>query len=503
MNVLQCFFAAFVVFGCHEVNSKESKTADIDDQSTAVTLIFKHYTPTFNTFQVGDGIYVQTDPVPIKILDNFIARNIEPKPNRIDTIVVHVAGKSVLLKHKYNHFKAAQIVLLAGDIIQIEYYNDIPTFHVLNRKVKLFDFSYDSLRDSRFYKGQKFTALQRYNYPELNYKTASDINFYEMNAKEKNDGLTAIDDIKRELQFIDSLESNDLMSRIQYRQHSDFLLFSMFSIQYKCLQIDEQRCITILDSCREAMLPEPYSYFLDFCESYARQKFEKVAPMLKFSNGKMTDFRIVYDSIAETNLFPKRIRNLMLYKYLDRIGEHFSISDFKIFVKKFQERVSDTFLVNNLQATYFLDFDKLRFISDSVYLMTDDKRKVTLESFMKTKRGKVIFVDMWASWCAPCIESLPFSKKLSAKYHDRDVEVLVLSIDKNYENWRKASAKLGLKDFKNSFLIVNPESSSYLKALKIESIPRYLIYDKNGALKHSNAPDPRNPSLFQEIERLL
>ncbi|MCY4012245.1 MAG: TlpA disulfide reductase family protein [Gammaproteobacteria bacterium] len=58
--------------------------------------------------------------------------------------------------------------------------------------------------------------------------------------------------------------------------------------------------------------------------------------------------------------------------------------------------------------------------------------------------NKIVLVDFWASWCAPCIKQFPHLKDLRAQYGDRGFEVVGVSLDTDEEDWREASADHGL-----------------------------------------------------------
>ena len=44
-------------------------------------------------------------------------------------------------------------------------------------------------------------------------------------------------------------------------------------------------------------------------------------------------------------------------------------------------------------------------------------------------RGKVVFINLWATWCPPCIEEMPTMQRLYERLHDRGLEVLAISLD--------------------------------------------------------------------------
>jgi thiol-disulfide isomerase/thioredoxin len=215
------------------------------------------------------------------------------------------------------------------------------------------------------------------------------------------------------------------------------------------------------------------------------------------------DYVSIYEDLELSTYLPPRIKELLLYKYLVLIGKNLPITTFRSFSKRFQESTSDSILVNNINTAFFLDFDRLRLVSDSVFLIDSYKNVTTLKSILEKNKDRVIYIDFWASWCLPCLKLLPASKKLSETYKNDSVSVIYLSIDRNYDDWRKSASKNDLLFHDNSFLIVNPATASYLNELKLNEIPRYLLFDKKGNLIYEKAPHPDDEELKTVIKGLL
>lgn len=126
-------------------------------------------------------------------------------------------------------------------------------------------------------------------------------------------------------------------------------------------------------------------------------------------------------------------------------------------------------------------------------------KKVSLDDF----KGKVVYIDVWATWCGPCIQEIPALKKLKQDYKSKNLEIISISIDeqKDFEKWKKMIAE---KELKGIQLFADKDwKSEFIRAYGIDAIPRFIIIDKNGNILSADAPRPSSPQIREELDKAL
>lgn len=101
-------------------------------------------------------------------------------------------------------------------------------------------------------------------------------------------------------------------------------------------------------------------------------------------------------------------------------------------------------------------------------------RPVTLDQF----RGKVVFVDFWASWCGPCRQSLPLYEKLRADFAAEPFVILAVNVDEN-----EADAKAFLREHPVNYTILRDPQGTAPKAFGVAGMPSSYLIDRNGVVR--------------------
>ncbi|RZS99143.1 redoxin family protein [Aquimarina brevivitae] len=207
-------------------------------------------------------------------------------------------------------------------------------------------------------------------------------------------------------------------------------------------------------------------------------------------NGLQEDFR------------EKAIANYLMKESSQQKFEKSLIGLFKDFQDDYPKSNYSKYILPEIQKIVIFYERAESPLSDNVRILEEEFN--TLPELLEKFKGQKLYIDVWATWCGPCVrefESIPKSKKLLEQYNYKK---LYISFDnaKQQKKWLETIKYFDLKGFhylaNNKFIKDFSDKYSLMKGGY--SIPQYLLIDENGNIIAKNAP---RPSQIERLEKTL
>lgn len=173
------------------------------------------------------------------------------------------------------------------------------------------------------------------------------------------------------------------------------------------------------------------------------------------------------------------------------------IEDFQEVYEDFMRRCPD----EKLKTFIKIQYEKAKSLSagnpaPDFTLQSNKGKMVSLSDF----KGKVVYLDFWASWCGPCMYEVPFANKLMERFKGKDVVFLYVSLDEDLKVWEKTVRE---KEMGGVHLFAPGFENEVAKKYDVSAIPVHYIIDKSGKIFDNRPPRPSDEKLAQEIVRAL
>lgn len=125
-------------------------------------------------------------------------------------------------------------------------------------------------------------------------------------------------------------------------------------------------------------------------------------------------------------------------------------------------------------------------------------------------KGKYVYMDIWATWCGPCIKEIPSLKKVEEQFEGKNIQFVSVSVDDGrgykgdksaaYEGWKKMIAEKELGGMQ--LLADEGFRSQFIQDYKINGIPRFILVDPQGNVVSGDAPRPSSSQLVELFNSL-
>lgn len=119
--------------------------------------------------------------------------------------------------------------------------------------------------------------------------------------------------------------------------------------------------------------------------------------------------------------------------------------------------------------------------------------KVSLKDFS----GKYLYLDVWATWCKPCMVEYPYLKKLEEHFiNTENVQIISISTDRDFNKWENYITDNAM----HGVQLYAGEDSDFVKFYDIGALPRFIFLDSKGKIINPDEIRPSNPELLPMLE---
>jgi thiol-disulfide isomerase/thioredoxin len=197
------------------------------------------------------------------------------------------------------------------------------------------------------------------------------------------------------------------------------------------------------------------------------------------------------------------LRQMVLTETLQQRLNQSEIRMFEKYENLIEKYITKSYLKEplfNLYRQTLSRLDNPKLASDAILSkLNGTSLKSDIDSIISTNKGKVIYMDCWATWCGPCIAEMPNSKKLMEQYKRKQLAFVFICLDSNEQNWKSIISKYSIGG--QHFLLTKTQSNDFRKVFGINGVPHYILFDKKGNISENGTESP----LFikEKIDKLL
>lgn len=199
-------------------------------------------------------------------------------------------------------------------------------------------------------------------------------------------------------------------------------------------------------------------------------------------NPEILDSLIFFGIVKNTT--DPLLRQMSLSEMLFEKLEVSNIGIFDKYQKEIDEIITEPYLREPILKEYHNTRDRLSnpIIASDIVLEKLKGSSVlsSIDSIIRINKGKVLYIDCWATWCGPCISEMPNTIKLIQKFKGKDVAFIFVCIDSEEQNWKAALDKYSLEG--HNVLLNKKQSEEFRQIFNINGIPHYILFDKEGIM---------------------
>ena len=197
------------------------------------------------------------------------------------------------------------------------------------------------------------------------------------------------------------------------------------------------------------------------------------------------------------------LEHLLSVKLYSLLEHHNRMDVFEELYPKYKNTINECFRKINQQKYAELKGEEKNFEKEN---KTKTCSVPVFQQVLEKHKGKVIYIDILATWCGPCIMELPYSEKLKEEFNGKDVVFVYFCVKSKKQKWESIISDYKIKG--DPYLLTDSQYDILSEKFQIAGIPRYILVNKEGTVVDKNAMRPSfkgelNANLIKEINQLI
>lgn len=216
----------------------------------------------------------------------------------------------------------------------------------------------------------------------------------------------------------------------------------------------------------------------------------------------LTDYALRYLEVMRPVITDKQVKHCLLGNLVDRVVSQGNPKDVDRFWKPIAEYAAED---TELLHKYLPKIEALKNTRAGKMAPEQTFSDINGKSYKLSElRGKVLYIDVWATWCVPCKNEIPHFAKVAEHYRDNP-NILLISIstdrEKDHDKWRKMIADE--KPAWPQYVMKDAEHEKFSNDFNIQFIPRFIIINADGTIQNADAPRPSDKNIIQTLDEII
>jgi len=474
--------------------------AQLDAPEGTITFIFEPVDIPFTSQSISRGGITRRYQMSF-LDDHYLIRTYTFFKLKRDTLTISTKRDQVEFVYRYRGISPFYYLFQKGDTVRIKH---LDTYHpyaeILNRKASplVTNYTYHAQQEMGI---QDFPALLKHSY-HFFFMPSSTAQTPEGRAEQvKADALPLIPiQLAGETAFLEELSASGTLAGIDLAYRKGNLQAHSFRAKRA---MGGQRPKEQHTFIRTQLSHPRLDSLLYFESQWASVLIDSLvlqhAPWKKTRKSNVRDYHWILNRVLDEPAFPPVLKQYFVLSYLHTALKQASVEQTNALFARIQDSLPDPFVIDYLADKFGL---KQTVISE-LKVTSPDGEPDSLQHILQSLKGKVVYIDFWASWCWPCLHAMPEARGLRQKMQGKDVVFMYVSVDEDQTAWEQTSERLGLDKLAHNYCIGNLKTSGFMEEMDIRTFPRYLIYDKEGELVYRAAPSPGDERIKRILEEVL